>query len=137
MQLLVWNARAKNPWLTLAMEACDRVLPPLATGTATCGPGPFSMSDPATLCTMLRASGLTGIELHCFHEPIFLGADVERAIDFQLALGPAGERMRAAGALGTVAENAIRDELRRLFGGYHRAGGVWLPSSVWYVSGLA
>lgn len=136
MQLLVWNTRADNPWLTLAVEACERVLPPIAAKAATCGPGPFSMSDPDALSTMLRISGLARVELHCLREEVLVGADVEHAIDFQLELGPAGERMRIAGALGTPAEARIRDELRRLFAPHQRDGGVWLSSSVWYATGV-
>ncbi len=136
MQLLVWNTRADNPWLTLAVEACERVLPPIVQG-ATCGPGPFSMSDPGALRTMLEAAGLADIELHSFREEVFVGATVERAMDFQLALGPAGERMRLAGALGTPAESRIRAEIHRLFAAHTRRDGVWLPSSVWYATGVA
>jgi len=136
MQLLVWGSRARNPWLTLAVEACERVLPPIIESAATCGPGPFSMSDPCTLGVMLHRAGLSRIELHGFDEDVFVGEDAERALDFQLALGPAGERMRLAGAVGTPLEERIRDEVRRSFEPHRREGGVFLRSSVWYATGV-
>jgi ubiquinone/menaquinone biosynthesis C-methylase UbiE len=135
MQLLVWASRAENLWLTLAVEACEKVLPPVPQDAATCGPGPFSMSDPDTLGTILHAAGLRQIELHALREDVFVGADVEQAIDFQLELGPAGERMRVAGALGTPAEQRIREEIRLLLAG-RRGEAVYLPSSVWYATGV-
>lgn len=137
MQLLVWNSRAQNPWLTLALEACDRILPPIPERAATCGPGPFSMSDPCVLGMMLVRAGLTRIELHRLEEDVFVGADAERALDFQLTLGPAGERMRLAGAHGTSMEQRIRDEVLELLGPHCREDGVWLRSSVWYATGVA
>src|SRR5882757_4735154 len=45
MTMIVWRARADNPWLTLAKEIVLRYLPPVSEDAATCGPGPFSMSD--------------------------------------------------------------------------------------------
>jgi hypothetical protein len=68
---------------------------------------------------------------------VFIGSDVERALDFQLELGPADELMRGAGALGTASERRVRDEVRRLFAPNERDGGVWLPSSIWHASGVA
>lgn len=137
MQLLVWNGRADNPWLTLAVEACERVLPPVVQGAATCGPGPFSMSDPATLRAILERAGLANIEIHQFDEDVPIGPDAHSALDFQLALGPAGERMRIAGAHGTPLERLIRDEVVELLSPHHRDDAVWLRSSVWYATGIA
>jgi ubiquinone/menaquinone biosynthesis C-methylase UbiE len=137
MQLLVWNSRVDNPWLTLAVEACERVLPPITEPAATCGPGPFSMSDPDELGAMLVRAGLTQIELHRLDEDVFVGPDTEQALDFQLALGPAGERMRRAGAHGTPLEGRIRKEVLELLAPHLRSDGVWLRSSVWYATGLA
>ncbi len=136
MQLLVWNGHAENPWLTLAVEACERVLPPTSQRAATCGPGPFSMSDPGALRVMLARAGLASIEIHRFDEDVFVGADAERALDFQLTLGPAGERMRLAGAHGTPMERRIREEVLELLAPHRRDDGVWLRSSVWYATGV-
>lgn len=136
MQLLVWNTRADNPWLTLAAEACERVLPPVSESAATCGPGPFSMSDRGVLEAMLGRAGLAHIELHRFDEDVFVGADAGQALDFQLALGPAGERMRVAGAHGTALERRIREEVLQLLAPYVRRDGVWLRSSVLYATGV-
>lgn len=137
MQLLVWNTRADNPWLSFAAQVCERVLPPVPETAATCGPGPFSMSDPTVLSTILHAAGLSELELYELRKDVNIGPDVERAIDFQLALGPAGERMRVAGALGTPLEERIRDELRRSLAPYRTERGVRLASSVWYATAIA
>lgn len=137
MQLLVWNTRADNPWLSLAIEACERVLPPITEPAATCGPGPFSMSDPSMLGAMLARAGLTDVELHQFDQDVFVGADIEEALNFQLALGPAAERMRRAGAYGTPLEDRIREEVLNLLEPHRRSDGLWLRSSAWYATGIA
>ena len=136
VQLLVWARRADNPWLTLAADACERVLPAKKATAATCGPGPFSMSDPCALGAMLARAGFTSIQLQRFDENVFVGSDAEEALEFQLALGPAGERMRLAGAHGTSMEQRIRDEVLELLTPHVRPDGVWLRSSVWYASGI-
>lgn len=136
MQLLVWNTRAQNPWLTLAAEACERILPRDEQEAATCGPGPFSMSDPCTLGAILGGAGLTGIQIEQLDEEVRVGDDLESALDFQLALGPAGERIRIAGAQGTPLELRIREEVKELLAPHRRDDGVWLRSSVWYATGV-
>jgi SAM-dependent methyltransferase len=135
MQLLVWGSRADNPWLTLAAEACERVLPPRTEEGATCGPGPFSMSNPDDLRSMLVAAGLTSVEIHGLREEVVVGADVESAIDFQLEIGPAAERIRLAGARGTADELRIREEVRRSLAA-HEGRDVALLSSAWYATGV-
>lgn len=136
MQLLVWGSRAENEWLTLAAATCEEVLPPIERKAATCGPGPFSMSDPEALEIMLNAAGLRDIELHAQREDVFVGADADRAIDFQLALGPAGERIRIANAIGTPAEREIRDRLRGTLAAHERPDGIYLPSTIWHATGV-
>ena len=47
MTMIVWRARADNPWLTLSKEVVLRYLPAVKDDAATCGPRcPFSMTDP-------------------------------------------------------------------------------------------
>ena len=46
MTMIVWRARADNPWLTLSKEVLLRYLPAVKEDAATCGPGPFSMPIP-------------------------------------------------------------------------------------------
>ena len=59
--MIVWRRREENPWLHDA-ELCVRGLVPVVkhedTDQVHCGPGPFSMSGPDLVSTMLRSAGL-------------------------------------------------------------------------------
>ena len=50
-----------NPWLTLAKEVVLRYLPPVKEDAATCGPGPFSMTDTEAVTQQLRIAGYTDV----------------------------------------------------------------------------
>jgi hypothetical protein len=63
-----------------------------------------------------------------------VGRDVEQAIEFQLALGPAGEIVREAGALSEGRKQEIEGALRAELTRYRQPdGSVVLPSSSWTI----
>src|SRR6185369_13624241 len=51
---IVWRNRADNPWLSVARDVVLRFLPQPGADALTCGPGPFSMSDEATVRIMMK-----------------------------------------------------------------------------------
>src|SRR3982074_3486488 len=57
MTMIVWRGRADNPWLTLAKEVVLRSLPAVKDDAATCGPGPFSMTNPDSVTRQLEIAG--------------------------------------------------------------------------------
>ena len=65
-----------------------------------CGPGPFSMSGADMVSSMMKAAGYAGIAFERFDTDICIGRDLEEAVEFAIALGPAGEIIRLAGAEG-------------------------------------
>jgi ubiquinone/menaquinone biosynthesis C-methylase UbiE len=95
---IVWRNRADNPWLSMARDVVLRFLPQPGADALTCGPGPFSMSDEATVRIMMKAAGYEDVEFQRVDVPVLVGSDVDDAIAFQLAIGPAGEVFREAGA---------------------------------------
>ena len=60
----------------------------------TCGPGPFSMADADTVSEQLTIAGFEEISLRRCDLPIKIGDDLEHAVEFNMALGPAGEVLR-------------------------------------------
>ena len=66
--------------------------------------------------------------------PVMIGRDVTQAIEFQLALGPAGEIVREAGPIAEARrgeiEAALRSELERHAGDR----GVHMQSSSWTIT---
>jgi hypothetical protein len=63
-----------------------------------------------------------------------VGASVEQAMDFQLALGPAGEIFREAGAEAERRRAEIEDALRLELARHLRDGQVVMPSASWTIT---
>ena len=134
---VVWRKREDNPWLHDA-ELCVRQIVPVVphedTDQVHCGPGPFSMSGPDMVSSMLKAAGYQGISFERFDTDICIGRDVEDAIEFAMALGPAGEIIRLAGEEGERLKPQVITALRSTLSRYARPNGVWAPSSTWFIT---
>ncbi len=134
---VVWRKREDNPWLYEA-EMCVRQIVPVVSHDDTdqvhCGPGPFSMSGPDMVSSMLKAAGYQGITFERFDTDICIGRDLEDAIEFAMALGPAGEIIRLAGEEGERRRPQVIGALRETLSRYSTSKGVWAPSSTWFVT---
>ena len=134
MTMIVWRARADNPWLTLSKEVLLRYLPPVKDDAATCGPGPFSMTDTEAVTQQLRIAGYADARFERIDAEVLVGRDLDEAVAFQLTIGPAGEVYREAGKeaerLHDALVAALKDELRR----FVRSEGVMMNSSSWMVT---
>jgi SAM-dependent methyltransferase len=132
---IVWRTRADNPWLSMAKDIVLRYLPEPGDDAQTCGPGPFSMSNTETVTTMMKAAGYDNINFERVDAPVFIGRNVDDAIDFQLALGPAGEVYREAGDLAEQRREEIRVALADAIGLQKKeADGIVMDSSSWVIS---
>jgi ubiquinone/menaquinone biosynthesis C-methylase UbiE len=109
---IVWRDRVDNPWLSMAKEVVLKFLPPPGEDAQTCGPGPFSMANEEMVRGMMKAAGYEEIEFRRVDAQVLVGNDVQDAIDFQLALGPAGEVFREAGEEGENKRAEIESALR-------------------------
>jgi len=134
MTMIVGRSRADNPWLTLTKEVLLRYLPPVKEDAATCGPGPFSMTDAEAVTQQLRIAGYSDTRFERVDAEVLVGRDLDEAVAFQLAIGPAGEVYREAGKTAERLHEklvaALKDELRR----FVRAEGVMMNSSSWMVT---
>ncbi len=137
LTMIVWRRREDNPWLHDA-ERCVKAIVPVvsheASGQVHCGPGPFSMAEPDMVSSMLRSAGFERITFERFDTDICIGRDIDEAIEFAMALGPAGEVIRLAGEEGARRKGQVTDALRDVLGAYGRPDGVWAPSSTWFVT---
>ena len=59
---------------------------------------------------------------------------MSEAIEFAMALGPAGEIIRLAGTEGEKRKPEVAKALRETLARYSRTDGVWAPSSTWFVT---
>ena len=105
------------------------------TNQVHCGPGPFSMSGPDMVSGMLRGAGFEHINFERFDCDICIGHDLHDAIEFAMALGPAGEVIRLAGDEGAACKPRVIEALTRVLTRYQRDDGtIWAPSSTWIIS---
>lgn len=131
---IVWRQRADNPWLSAAKEVVGRFLPPPGEDAQSCGPGPFSMADEATTRKMMELAGYANIEFRRIDAPVLVGRDIREAIDFQLAIGPAGEVFREAGALAERQRPQIESALAEMLGRQRTTQeGIFMDSSSWVI----
>lgn len=135
---IVWRERADNPWLNAARDVVRRYLPPPGPDAQTCGPGPFSMASEATTRAQMEAAGFTDIGFRRIDAKVNVGRDIEDAVCFQLAIGPAGETYREAGDRGVARRAEIVIALADLFEEViDREGGLWMDSSSWLITARA
>jgi ubiquinone/menaquinone biosynthesis C-methylase UbiE len=132
--MIVWRRIEDNPWLGAAKAVALKHLPQPGADARTCGPGPFSMADEELVRAQMKAAGFEDIAFERVDAPVRMGDSVEDAIDFQLALGPAGEVYREAGEVAEERHDALVAELREMLEPFERADGVYMGSSSWVVS---
>jgi hypothetical protein len=82
----------------------------------------------------MRSAGFTGITFERFDADICIGRNLEDAVEFAMALGPAGEIMRLAGADGERLKPQVAAALRETLSAFARKDGVWGPSSTWFIT---
>lgn len=136
--LIVWRTIDDNPCWGAAKRVVREYLPPPGASAQSCGPGPFSWADETTDRDMLAAAGFHEVQLFERNDlDLCIGRSVDEAIDYQLLVGPSGEIVREAGELGQQRLPEIRERLTALLQPYVREGGVFLPSSTWFISAAA
>lgn len=135
---IVWRKREDNPWLHAAELRVKEIVPvvsPEETSQVHCGPGPFSMAGPDLVSGMLAAAGFDRITFERFDTDICIGRDLAEAVEFAMALGPAGEVIRLAGDDGQRLKPVVIEALRETLAPFARNdGAVWAPSSTWFVT---
>lgn len=132
---IVWRNRADNPWLSMAKDVVLDFLPEPGEDAQTCGPGPFSMSDETTVRAMMQAAGYADIAFQRVDAPVLVGKDVNDAIAFQLAIGPAGEVFREAGDAAEARRPQIEAAMAEAINKQKIATeGIVMDSSSWVIS---
>jgi len=134
---VVWRKREDNPWLHDAEMRVREIVPVVShdeTAEVHCGPGPFSMSGPDMVSSMMKAAGFRGIAFERFDTDICIGRNLDDAVEFAMALGPAGEIIRLAGAEGERLKPTVASALHETLSVYARENGVWAPSSTWFIT---
>lgn len=134
MTMIVWRSLDENPWLGLPKKVILDHLPPPGENARTCGPGPFSMADPALVTNQLDVAGYDRPSFERIDAKVLVGRDLDEAVAFQLALGPAGEIYREAGAEAAARHDAIVAAMKDAIAPFQTPGGILMESSSWKVT---
>jgi ubiquinone/menaquinone biosynthesis C-methylase UbiE len=138
LTMAVWRRKDENPWLyDVEQRVLQIVQPPEKTEEVTCGPGPFSMANPDVTSAQLKAAGFDRIGFERFDGEILVGESVDDALEVAMALGPAGEILRLAGAEAEKHKPEVVAALRELLGTKARDGKIYGQSSSWLVTARA
>jgi SAM-dependent methyltransferase len=136
--MVVWRRKLENEWVSRAEAVVERfVEEPEESDEPTCGPGPFSMGDADVTSQILLGAGFEEVSLRRCDIPLQTGRDLDEAVEFAMALGPAGEVIRLAGEEAERIRPEIAAALREALAGFERPDGVWAPASTWIVSARA
>jgi ubiquinone/menaquinone biosynthesis C-methylase UbiE len=135
--MIVWRRIEDNAPFWAAKQIARQHLPPPPDEAPSCGPGPFSMADSQTVGAILKAAGWSEVVFERVDADIWIGDTVDDALAFQLAIGPAGEIVRDAGALGEEKRPIIIEELRGTLERFQTPNGVLMPTSSWCVTARA
>ncbi len=134
MTMIVWRRVDDNPWLGLPKQVVSNFLPPPGDDAQSCGPGPFSMADQETVTAMLKSAGYIDTDFKRVDAPVLVGATTKDSVDFQLALGPAGEVFREAGELAEERREEIEAALSHAISTYQTDEGIAMASSSWVIT---
>lgn len=128
-----WRSASENLWYTLPRRIvaeyvgadCARAVEASAQG-----PRPFAFADRDQLAAWLRGAGYSAISIEAWNEPIWIGDDVDDAVEFffETDARKLDERLDQRRF-----ERLIR-ELRRAFAEHERADGVRVAAGTWIVS---
>lgn len=132
---VVWRRKLDNPWLHVAEEIVKPlVAEPEETDEARCGPGPFSQANADTLSGQLLSAGFGEITFRRSDLPIRIGRDLDEAVAFNLAIGPAAEAVRLAGDDAAAVRPKLEELLRDALSRFQTHDGLRAASSTWIVT---
>ncbi len=134
MTMIVWRTSDDNPWLGMAKQVVLKFLPPSGDDARTCGPGPFSMANQEAVSGMLKSAGYVEPKFKRVDAPVLVGRTAQDSMEFQLALGPAGEVFREAGDLAEQSREEIEAALSEAISPYLTDEGIVMESSSWVIT---
>ncbi|HXE99300.1 MAG TPA: class I SAM-dependent methyltransferase [Solirubrobacterales bacterium] len=139
LNMVVWRRKLDNEFMHRAEQVVDQYLEePEEYDVPRCGPGPFSMANADTVTDLLKHAGYADIRLARQDLPYKIGDDLEHAVAFNMALGPAAELLRMWGERVDDIRPKIAADLRAALADFVVDGGaVVAPSSTWAVTARA
>jgi hypothetical protein len=92
------------------------------------------MTEPEAVTRQLQIAGYTDAWFERIDADVLVGRDLDEAVAFQLAIGPAGEVYREAGRLAERRHGELVAALKEALKEFVRPDGVMMKSSSWMVT---
>jgi SAM-dependent methyltransferase len=137
MVATVWRRKLDNDWLNKAEQVAEQYLEkPDEPEDVRCGPGPFSMANADTVSEQLQIAGFERPTFTRCDLPIKIGNDLDHAVEFTTAIGPAAELLRICPPDEVERlRPKVEQEIREVLSDYVQAdGAISAPASTWIVS---
>jgi SAM-dependent methyltransferase len=134
---VVWRRKLDNPWLHRAEQVVEQYLEePEEPEDVRCGPGPFSMANADTVSEQLQIAGFDSPTFTRRDLPFRIGDDLDHAVAYNMAIGPAAELLRICPAEEVDRlRPKLAQEIRAVLADYERDDGeVWGSASTWIIS---
>ena len=121
LNMVVWRRKLDNEFMHRAeLVVAEYLEEPEESDAPRCGPGPFSMANADTVTDVLKHAGFEDIRLARQDLPYKIGNDLEHAVAFNMALGPAAEVLRMWGDRVDEIRPTIAADAARGAGGFRR-----------------
>jgi SAM-dependent methyltransferase len=139
LNMVVWRRKLDNECMHRAeLLVAEYLDEPEESEAPRCGPGPFSMANADTVSDVLIHAGYVDVRLARQDLPYKIGNDLDQAVAFNMALGPAAEVLRMWGSRVDEIRPKIADDLRRTLTDYVvDDGSVVAAASTWAVTARA
>jgi SAM-dependent methyltransferase len=139
LNMVVWRRKLDNEFMHRAERVVDEYLDePEDSDAPRCGPGPFSMANADTVSDVLKHAGFEEIGLARQDLPYKIGNDLDHAVEFNMALGPAAEVLRMWGHRVDDLRPKIAADLRAALADFVvETGEVVAPASTWAITARA
>ena len=132
---IVWRRKLDNAWVHRTEQVVENYLEePEETDEPTCGPGPFSMANPDTVSEQLQIAGFEAPTFTRCDLQMKIGRDLDHAVEFNMALGPAAELIRLSGEEAEKIRPKLEREIAEVLEDLSSDRGVYAPASTWIVT---
>ncbi len=132
---IVWRRKLDNEWVYRTEQVVDQYLEePEETDEPRCGPGPFSMANADTVSEQLQIAGFENPTFTRCDVEMKIGNDLDNAVEFNMALGPAAELIRLSGDEAEKIRPKLEREIREVLADFQGEDGVRGPASTWIIT---
>ncbi len=139
LNIVVWRRKLDNECMHRAeLVVAEYLEEPEDYDSPRCGPGPFSMANADTVTDLLKHAGFADIRLARQDLPYKIGTDLDHAVAFNMALGPAAEVLRMWGDRVDEIRPKIAADMRAALADFVQPDGtVVAPASTWAITARA